>query len=176
MDITDFREEDITDGDFGNMFMLFDRALVVRSSSSILFFKIDEETNKWKQYYCLPHTRGNIFFIRGNIRIQVVTDEKILFILIDKDTLMPTVENVMYNYMNCSQMMFGKMVRYGITYKTSQMGFTVYTRQSFHNFRVTISTENFEGAVGANLSSIKKYAVGKKLSLCIHDAVTFDLT
>jgi len=103
-----------------------------------------------------------------------VTDEKIYFILIDKDTLMPTVENVMYNFMNCSQMMFGKMVRYGITYKTSQIGFTVYTRKSFHNYKVTITSENFEGAVGANLSSMGKYAVARKLQLCIHDAITFD--
>jgi hypothetical protein len=36
--------EKITDVDFGNMYLLYDQALVVRSSSSILFFKIDEET------------------------------------------------------------------------------------------------------------------------------------
>jgi hypothetical protein len=34
----------ITEADFGSMFLLFDQALIVRSSSSIMFFKIDPET------------------------------------------------------------------------------------------------------------------------------------
>jgi len=42
--------EKITDADLGNMYLLFEQALVVRSSSSILFFKIDEETGLWTQY------------------------------------------------------------------------------------------------------------------------------
>ena len=36
-----------------------------------------------------------IFYIKGNIRIQITTDEFIYFYLIDKETLMPTLENVM---------------------------------------------------------------------------------
>lgn len=90
--------------------------------------------------------RGQIYFIRGNVRIQVVTDEKIYFFVIDKDTFMPTLENVMYNYMQCSVMMFGSRVRFGITYKSNQPGFSVYTRKYFHNFKVAISNENYEGA------------------------------
>lgn len=38
------RCEKITDADLGSMFLLFDQALIVRSSSSILFFKINPET------------------------------------------------------------------------------------------------------------------------------------
>ena len=58
----------------------------------------------------------------------MTTDQKIYFYLIDKDTLEPELENVMYNYMNCSTMMFGTKVRYGIAYKANQPGFEVYTR------------------------------------------------
>ena len=43
--------------------------------------------------------RGQIYFIKGNIRIQVTTDDKIYFFLIDKETFMPKLENVMYNFM-----------------------------------------------------------------------------
>jgi len=39
--------ERITTADLGSMYLLFDQALIVRSSSSILFFKIDPETNLW---------------------------------------------------------------------------------------------------------------------------------
>lgn len=81
------------------MYLLFDQALVVRSSSSILFFKIDDETGLWKEYHRFPKMRGQIYFIRGNIRIQVTTDEMIYFYLIDKETLIPELENCMANYM-----------------------------------------------------------------------------
>jgi len=30
----------------------------VRSSNSILFFKIDKETRKWSQYHKIPKMRG----------------------------------------------------------------------------------------------------------------------
>jgi hypothetical protein len=94
--------EKITEADLGSMYLLFETALVTRSSSSILFFKISPETGLWTQYWELKDTRGQIYFIRGNIRIQIVTDEKIYFDLIDKNTCEPKLENVMYNYMGCS--------------------------------------------------------------------------
>lgn len=51
-------------------------------------------------YTTLP-IRGFLYYIKGNIRIQISTDEKIYFYLIDSETFMPKLENVMYNYMNC---------------------------------------------------------------------------
>jgi len=93
------------DRDLGQMFLVFNHALVVRSSSEILFFKIMwdemEQKKRWQLYKVLPH-RGFLSFMNGNIRIQVITDEKIYFYLIDKETFMPTLENVMFNYMGCN--------------------------------------------------------------------------
>ena len=48
----------MTDKDLGNMYLLFDQALVVRSSSSILFFKINPETGKWEMYHEKKDMRG----------------------------------------------------------------------------------------------------------------------
>ena len=122
------------------MYCLFDQVLVVRSASSILFFKKYPETKdseeKWDQYYEFPDLRGQIYFIKGNIRIKVTTAEKIYFYIIDKETFMPKLENVMYNFMKCSQMMFGARVRYSITYKNDQPGFQIFTRKYFHNYKV----------------------------------------
>ena len=101
----------------GDMYLLFDEALVTRSSSSILFFKIHPETGLWTLYHTKEEMSGQIFFIRGNIRIQVTTEDKIYFFLIDKETFEQNLENVMWNFMKCSQMMFGSRVRYGISYK-----------------------------------------------------------
>lgn len=49
----------------------------------------------------------------------MTTGEKIYFFLIDPVTFEPMLENVMANFMGCSEMMFGSRVRYGITYKTN---------------------------------------------------------
>ena len=87
-----------------------------------------------------------IYYIKGNVRIQVTTDEKIFFYLIDRKTLMPTLENVMWNFMNCNQMMFGSKVRYGVTYKTNQRSFSIYRRKFEHNYKIPISSTNLEGA------------------------------
>ena len=54
----------------------------------------------------------------------------------DKETLEPKLENIMYNYMGCSVMMFGPLVRFGITIKVGQPGFTLYTKKYYHNFKV----------------------------------------
>ena len=98
------------------MYLVFDTALIVRSSNAILFFKKIEGI--WCQYHKIDNMRGTIFFIRGNIRIQITTERKIYFYLINKTTFMPELENVMFNFINCSSLMFGSRVRYGIAFKT----------------------------------------------------------
>jgi hypothetical protein len=174
MDIKTSKQEKITDADLGNMYLLFDQALVVRSSSSILFFKIDSETGYWQQYKKFDNMRGQIYFIRGNVRIQIVTDEKVYFYMINKETLLPTLENVMYNYMQCSQMMFGARVRFGITFKSNQPGFQIYTRKYFHNFKVQLNTTNYEGAIGENLESSGQYITAVAQQIGIYDNKTFE--
>jgi len=74
------------------MIMIHGEALIVRSSSRILFFK--QVTSKepiktsWELYHQI-RLRGFIYFIKGNDRIQITTDELIYFYLIDSETLMP---------------------------------------------------------------------------------------
>jgi hypothetical protein len=123
------------------MFLINETALVCRSSSLILFFKLelDEFTGSkdWFLYETLQFG-GNIFFIRGNWRIQIVTDEKIYFYCINQETFMPEIENVMNNFMNCSIMMFGALGKYGITYKTNEGNFDVYRRKYIHDYKVNV--------------------------------------
>jgi hypothetical protein len=89
---TDYIFEKIYDKDLGQMFLVYGKALVVRSSSQVLFFKLVYDdflmTWNWKIYHEL-NIRGFIYYIKGNVRIQVCTDERIYFYLIDKDTLQP---------------------------------------------------------------------------------------
>jgi len=73
------------------MYLLYDQALITRSSRGILFFKINEESGKWEQYHIFKELRGQIFYIRsalpGNVQIQVTTENRIYFYEIDKKTL-----------------------------------------------------------------------------------------
>lgn len=126
------------------MYLIFNKALVVSASSEMHLFKIEEdpdtEERNWVQYQTIKQ-RGQIYFIKGNIRIQIVTEEKIFFYLVDQETLEASLENVMYNYMRCSQMMFGPKVRYCVTYKNNQRSFDIYRRKYEHDFTVPVITK-----------------------------------
>lgn len=59
------------------MVMLYGKALIVRSSSSVLFFKqvYDKVTESWSwEQYNEIFVRGLIYYTKGNIRIQVTTE------------------------------------------------------------------------------------------------------
>lgn len=74
---------------------------------------------------------------------------------------MPTLENVMYNYMGCNQMMFGSKVWYGITYKTNERSFDIYRRKFMHNLKVNVLNENMEGAFGLSLPNLNCFLVAQ---------------
>ena len=87
------RVERMTDKDLGQMYLFNNKALIARSSSTVLFFKIiadedDPEEKSWQQYHML-NIRGFIYFIKGNKRIQITTDDNIYFYLIDLETFEP---------------------------------------------------------------------------------------
>jgi hypothetical protein len=78
---------------------------------------------------------------------------------------MPVLENVMSNFINCSQMMFGSLVRYGISFKTNQPNFSIWVRKCFHNFKVAKTVDNMEGSQGANLSTLGQYVMTEKRTI-----------
>ena len=128
--------------------------------------------NVWRQYN-LIEKRGFIYYIKGNDRIQITTDDKIYFYLINKETLEPILENVMYNYMGCNQCMFGSRVRYAVTYKTNQKSFDIYRRKCWHDFKVSITDENMEGSIGLELETMGTYLVTKVAEVIMYDSTSF---
>lgn len=123
-DTDDFSVNTILDQDLGQMYLLYNEALMVRSSSEIIMFKIREETNKvtkfvkrtWFEYSRLSFS-GPIFHIKGDQRIQVVLKDKIQFWNIDEKTLVPALENIMSNHMKCSQLLYGPTADHSIAYQ-----------------------------------------------------------
>jgi hypothetical protein len=158
------------------MYLVYNSALVTRSSNEVLFFKIEKNEftgrREWKQYNTI-YVRGFIYYIKGNFRIQVTTDEKIFFYSINKETLEPALENVMFNYMGCSTMMFGSRVRYGITYKANQKGFNLYRRKYEHDYKVNVAQKNLEGAKALEIKSMDVFLCSKIDKVCIYDSLTF---
>jgi len=86
---------------------------------------------------------------------------------------MPILENVMFNFMTCNQMMFGSKVRYSVTYKTNQKSFDIYRRKYWHDFKVPVSNENLEGSIGLELKSMNCYLVSKIDKVIIYNSNTF---
>ena len=83
---------------------------------------------------------------------------------------MPKLENVMYNFMNCSQMMFGSKVKYGITYKPNQKSFDVYRRKFKHDIYSQVNNENFEGCKAIEMHSLGIFLVTKVDKILLFDS------
>ena len=86
---------------------------------------------------------------------------------------MPKLENVMMNYMNCNQMLFGSKVKYGISYKLNERSFNLYRRKYLHNLKVCVDDENFEGSTGLALPELNIFLVSKVDQVLIYDSTTF---
>lgn len=157
-------EDDISDREMGQMFMFNLEALIVNSSSRIVFFRQEYDENiekrRWVQYHVL-NKRGQIYFMKGNKRIQITTDTHIYFYIMDRKTLMPSLENVMNNYMECNMMMFGTKVNYCITYKQNQKDFIIYRRKYFHSFKTQITTEDYTNAQVIEVKGMNCFFVSK---------------
>jgi hypothetical protein len=105
----------MTDLDLGQMYLIYNKVLVSRSSKSVYFFKLvydeEEEDRVWLLYRVID-VPGFISYTKGNVRMQLITEERVYFYMMDKETLEPSMENCMFNYMRCNQMIIGKLVRY----------------------------------------------------------------
>ena len=88
---------------------------------------------------------------------------------------MPILENTMYNFMGCNQMMFGSKVRYGISYKTGMKSFDVYRRKYMHNLKVQTNKDKFDGSKVLEIASMNVFLVSKIDEVFIFDIDTYQL-
>lgn len=160
--------------DFGIMYLIKDRVLITRSSSSILLFKLQDD-GSWTEHYRFNKLRGQVYYIKGTLRFQICSDQKIYFVILDKETLLPRVENVMFNSTGSFQMIIGTKSRYSITFRMKQSGFMVMSKKHTNNFRVEVTTANVEGSVGVNIPSINAYVGCEKLKIGVYDDKTFEV-
>lgn len=105
------------------IYMIYNKILIIHSSDQVTFYKETEMKElsgqkkiEWKQYYSLDFG-GFIYFIKGDNIMQITTPMHIYFYEIDQKTLIPSLLNSMYNFMDCQVMMFGSASSCCITYK-----------------------------------------------------------
>ena len=158
------------------MYLIYNKALVVRTSDSIMFFRQVYDNEKrnffWKSYHQID-IQGTIYFINGNQRIQITSREKIYVYKIDYHSLEPELENVMFNFMECDQMIFGSQRRFCITYKKNEPNFEVRTRKYNNNFKIKIDPDNYEASKGLSIQSEKAFIVSKKNQIFVYDSNGF---
>jgi hypothetical protein len=87
---------------------------------------------------------------------------------------MPKLENVMNNFMNCSQMMFGSKVKYGITYKTNEKSFDIHRRKFEHDFKANVVTADMDGSRGLPIESMNAFLVSRIDTIKFYDIDTFE--
>ena len=127
----------------------------------------------WKSYHKLD-IQGAIYYSSWvNQRIQITTEEKIYVYIIDYETLEPTLENVMFNFMECDQMMFGSQRRFCITYKKNEPNFEIRTRKYNNNFKIQIDNDNFEGSKGINITSENVFIVSNFNKIFVYNSENF---
>lgn len=152
----------MSDLDLGQMFLVNQKALIVRSSGSIFFFKLEahalEKKRQWKQYHFLNH-KGFLYHSTTNKdkSIQIVTDEQIFFYGLCEDTLMPVLQNVIYNFMGCNQIILRPQANFCIAYKLNQNAFTVYDPALKQHFIIPVVEDNFEGSKGLELRTMNTF-------------------
>jgi len=86
---------------------------------------------------------------------------------------MPELENVMQNFMNCSQMMFGSKVKYGITYKTNNKSIDIHRRKYEHDFRLNVIEDDLDGSRGLPVDSMNAFLVSKNDTVRFFSIDTF---
>lgn len=103
--------------------MIYDKIIVALSSREVTFYREEDhyengvyvDTN-WRLYHTIKQG-GFIYFIKGNLQLQITTETHIYFYNVDEETLMPKLKNVMYNFVSCTNLLFGADSRYCLTFK-----------------------------------------------------------
>jgi hypothetical protein len=93
--------------------------------------------------------------------------------MIDKETLLPVLENILSNFMQCTQMMFGPRVRYSITFKHNQPGFDVFRKKYQHGFKCLLVEENYNKSIAVEIKKMNSFMVTQKDKIHVYDSNTF---
>ena len=88
---------------------------------------------------------------------------------------MPEIESVMYNYMKCSQLVFGRKLKYCVTFKINQKGIDIYRRQYEHTFKGLINNEDFNNSSVIESKKLGSILISRKDKIMVYDSTDYTL-
>ena len=68
----------------------------------------------------------------------------------------------MFNYMNCTNMMFGSQVKYCVTYKLNEKSFDIHRKKYEHGFKTIVLDKNLDGSKGLSLETENMFMVSDR--------------
>ena len=74
---------------------------------------------------------------------------------------MPELENVINNYMQCSQLIFGTKGWYCLSFKNELRNFYVHQRKLIHSYSACITDEDLDHSIGVKVGSLDGFLVSK---------------
>lgn len=98
-----------------------------------------------------------------------------MFYLIDKNTGMPALDNVMTNYMKCSIMISGPRVKFFVTYKRNERTLNIFQKKYSHEFKIPIILDNFEGSMGLELPSVNMLLITQFDRVMVMNSETYKM-
>jgi hypothetical protein len=90
-------------------------------------------------------------------------------------TYMPELDDVMYNYMKSSNLIFGRKLKYCCSYKINHRGVDIYSRKYENCFKGRINTENFSNSIIIESKKLNSILVSKKDKIQIFDSTDYSL-
>lgn len=97
--------------------------------------------------------------------MQVTSDKFVKIYSISKETLIPELDHIMNNFIDCTHMLFGSWSKYCITYKVGQTGFYVHRRKYDHMFYSEIHKYAESDRRGCALNSVNQFIVAFDLKI-----------
>ena len=108
----------------------------------------------------------------GTQEFCISTDKHIYFYSVEDDG-MTKLQNVMQNYMKCTQIMFGKSKKSAITFNANEKSFEIYQRKFLHNLRVCANSTNMVGAKAIEIITMDQIFVTNIDCIDIYNSTYF---
>lgn len=175
-------QQNISDWDIGSTWFHNNEILLVKSSTQIFMFRLEEEKDKlisavqkplkWVKFHELD-IEAFIVSQHGSELVQLVDDHHIYYYSFDEKDQMPQLKMVMQNYMGCTSLGMDNNDKICVTYKSGQPDFQCYLRKYDHGFREIVNPESREGVCAVNVPSRNVFIVSDDDYLNIHDQNTY---
>ena len=160
----------------GQAYLLKSNVLVIRNQN-INFFRREKVENEfmdhhktdfnWKKYHVLSQY-GAICNTPGSNEMLVVTHQKIYLIRIDLETLMPTLESVIFNFMGCIYMVQSLSKETIVSYQVGSEDFIIYKRNHHHNFKVCVDYKEHQESIALDIKKCKAHCISDGLKLTFY--------